>query len=59
MCIKRYLICSKFCYIIPDLSSSGGKQSGSQENYHIAFGTKIAGTGQPRKGSGKEVSVHL
>ena len=47
-----------FIYIL-DLSSSGGKQSSLQDNYHIAFGTKITGSGQHRKGSGKEVSHYL
>ena len=44
------------CRCIADLNSSGGRRA-MQDEYHIAFGTKMAGSGQPRKSSaGKEVS---
>ncbi|KAI0237237.1 hypothetical protein LSAT2_012249 [Lamellibrachia satsuma] len=39
-----------------DLCSSGNRKS-VQEEYHIAFGTKVAGCVQPRKSSAKEGSM--
>ncbi len=42
--------------LLVDLNSSGSRKS-AQEEYHIAFGTKVAGV-QPRKGSGKEVNFY-
>ena len=53
-----YLIEPKFHIILfslTDLNLSLSRKSGNMDSFHIAFGTKMAGT--QRKGSGKEVRL--